>query len=178
MFCCIKHMESNFAHSTIFYVHFDTIILFIWHRELFFIFLLAFGIIVSFSFFLKKINIFLNFSMFQDPLEWKTGYIDRQVSPPSVYISCEEFWNWKLLFLGRFDGRALLDFIRDSESRPFRAREKTEEEEELEEFVNFERYRDLIKHQRRGCRYFFDFYYYLLLFCSILFCRYFTHFVQ
>ncbi|CAL5366967.1 unnamed protein product [Camellia sinensis] len=28
--------------------------------------------------------------------------------------------------------------------------EKTQEEEELEEFVNFERYRDLIKHQRRG----------------------------
>lgn len=35
------------------------------------------------------------------------------------------------------------------------AQEKSEEEEELEEFVNFERYRDLIKHRRRGCRYFF-----------------------
>lgn len=57
--------------------------------------------------------------------------------------------------LSRFDGRALLDFIRDSGSRPFRAHEKSEEEEELEEFVNFERYRDLIKHRRRGCRYFF-----------------------
>lgn len=52
----------------------------------------------------------------------------------------------------RFDGRALLDFIR--ESRHLRAQEKSEEEEELEEFVNFERYRDLIKHRRRGCRYF------------------------
>ncbi|KAL0343692.1 UNVERIFIED_CONTAM: hypothetical protein Sangu_1256600 [Sesamum angustifolium] len=51
-----------------------------------------------------------------------------------------------------FDGRALLDFIRDSSSRRFRVPEKTEEEEELEEFVNFERYRDLIKHRRRGCR--------------------------
>lgn len=58
---------------------------------------------------------------------------------------------------GRFDGRALLDFIREPGSRPFRAKEKTEEEEELEEFVNFERYRDLIKHRRRGCRYFFYF---------------------
>ncbi|KAJ0976000.1 hypothetical protein J5N97_017965 [Dioscorea zingiberensis] len=60
-------------------------------------------------------------------------------------------WNGKQnILIDRFDGRALLDFIRDSESRAFRAREKTEEEEELEEFVNFERYRDLIKHQRRG----------------------------
>ncbi|KAH7650588.1 splicing factor arginine/serine-rich 16 protein [Dioscorea alata] len=60
-------------------------------------------------------------------------------------------WNGKQnILIDRFDGRALLDFIRDSESRPFRAQEKTEEEEELEEFVNFERYRDLIKHQRRG----------------------------
>lgn len=55
--------------------------------------------------------------------------------------------------LGRFDGRALLDFIRDSSFR--RVQEKSEEEEELEEFVNFERYRDLVKHRRRGCRYFF-----------------------
>lgn len=59
--------------------------------------------------------------------------------------------------MSRFDGRALLDYIRDSSSRQFRAQEKTEEEEEVEEFVNFERYRDLIKHRRRGCRYFFDF---------------------
>lgn len=54
--------------------------------------------------------------------------------------------------IGRFDGRALLDFIREAGAR--RHQEKTEEEEELEEFVNFERYRDLIKHRRRGCRYF------------------------
>lgn len=59
---------------------------------------------------------------------------------------------------GRFDGRALLDFIRDSNSRRIRVPDKTEEEEELEEFVNFERYRDLIKHRRRGCRYFFTSY--------------------
>ncbi|KAK1308239.1 hypothetical protein QJS10_CPA09g00228 [Acorus calamus] len=60
-------------------------------------------------------------------------------------------WNGKQnILIDRFDGRALLDFIRDSESRPFRVQEKTEEEEELEEFVNFERYRDLIKHRRRG----------------------------
>ncbi|MCO5607172.1 hypothetical protein L7F22_061365 [Adiantum nelumboides] len=52
--------------------------------------------------------------------------------------------------IDRFDGRALLDFIRENDGR-FRARrEKTEEEEELEERVNFERYRDLIKHRRRG----------------------------
>lgn len=61
-------------------------------------------------------------------------------------------------YLFRFDGRALLDFIRDSSSRRFRVPEKTEEDEELEEFVNFERYRDLIKHRRRGCRYFFVLY--------------------
>ncbi|XP_051140835.1 uncharacterized protein LOC127258159 isoform X2 [Andrographis paniculata] len=60
-------------------------------------------------------------------------------------------WNGKQdVLIDRFDGRALLDFIRDSSSRRFRVPEKTEEEEELEEFVNFERYRDLIKHRRRG----------------------------
>ncbi|GAB2227341.1 hypothetical protein Droror1_Dr00009159 [Drosera rotundifolia] len=60
-------------------------------------------------------------------------------------------WNGKQdILIDRFDGRALLDFIRDSSSHRFRAQEKTEEEEELEEFVNFERYRDLIKHRRRG----------------------------
>lgn len=66
--------------------------------------------------------------------------------------------NFSFTLISRFDGRALLDFIRDSDSRHFRAQQKTEEEEELEEFVNFERYRDLIKHRRRGCRYFFDFF--------------------
>ncbi|KAJ6366870.1 hypothetical protein OIU77_003281 [Salix suchowensis] len=58
-------------------------------------------------------------------------------------------WNGKLdVLIDRFDGRALLDFIRESGTR--RAPQKSEEEEELEEFVNFERYRDLIKHRRRG----------------------------
>ena len=61
------------------------------------------------------------------------------------------------VLMRRFDGRALLDFIRDPSSRPFRVQEKSEEEEELEEFVNFERYQDLIKHRRRGCRYLFGF---------------------
>ncbi|KAK6128975.1 hypothetical protein DH2020_037282 [Rehmannia glutinosa] len=57
-------------------------------------------------------------------------------------------WNGKQdILIDRFDGRALLDFIRDGSSRRFRVPEKTEEEEELEEFVNFERYRDLIKHR-------------------------------
>ncbi|KAL8117623.1 uncharacterized protein LOC141662052 isoform X2 [Apium graveolens] len=60
-------------------------------------------------------------------------------------------WNGKQdVMIDRFDGRALLDFIRDSDSRRIRVPDKTEEEEELEEFVNFERYRDLIKHRRRG----------------------------
>ncbi|KMZ61734.1 putative Splicing factor, arginine/serine-rich [Zostera marina] len=60
-------------------------------------------------------------------------------------------WNGKLdILIDRFDGRALLDFIRDADSRRFRQQEKTLEEEEVEEFVNFERYRDLIKHRRRG----------------------------
>lgn len=68
-----------------------------------------------------------------------------------------------IFIMDRFDGRALLDFIRDSSSRPFRVQGKSEEEEELEEFVNFERYRDLIKHRRRGCRYLFGFSVLLLL---------------
>ncbi|XP_042501229.1 CLK4-associating serine/arginine rich protein-like isoform X2 [Macadamia integrifolia] len=60
-------------------------------------------------------------------------------------------WNGKQnILIDRFDGRALLDFIRESDARHSRVQEKTEEEEELEEFVNFERYRDLIKHRRRG----------------------------
>ncbi|XP_049357263.1 uncharacterized protein LOC125821953 isoform X1 [Solanum verrucosum] len=60
-------------------------------------------------------------------------------------------WNGKQdILIDRFDGRALLDFIRDASSRHRRAPERTEEEEELEEFVNFQRYRDLIKHRRRG----------------------------
>ncbi|XP_062102023.1 uncharacterized protein LOC133810279 [Humulus lupulus] len=60
-------------------------------------------------------------------------------------------WNGKQdILIDRFDGRALLDLIREPGSRHFRVQEKTEEEEELEEFVNFERYRDLIKHRRRG----------------------------
>ncbi|KAK4262294.1 hypothetical protein QN277_027874 [Acacia crassicarpa] len=58
-------------------------------------------------------------------------------------------WNGKQdILIDRFDGRALLDFIRDTGSR--RVQEKSEEEEELEEFVNFERYRDLVKHRHRG----------------------------
>lgn len=58
-------------------------------------------------------------------------------------------WNGKEdILIDRFDGRALLDFIR--ESKHSRVKEKSEEEEELEEFVNFERYRDLVKHRRRG----------------------------
>lgn len=62
-------------------------------------------------------------------------------------------WNGKQdILIDRFDGRALLDFIRDASSRHRRAPERTEEEEELEEFVNFQRYRDLVKHRRRGCR--------------------------
>ncbi|URE11762.1 splicing factor, arginine serine-rich 16 [Musa troglodytarum] len=60
-------------------------------------------------------------------------------------------WNGKQdILIDRFDGRALLDFIRDSSSRAYRVQERTEEEEEVEEFVNFERYRDLIKLRRRG----------------------------
>ncbi|XP_022873291.1 CLK4-associating serine/arginine rich protein-like isoform X2 [Olea europaea var. sylvestris] len=60
-------------------------------------------------------------------------------------------WNGKQdIMIDRFDGRALLDFIRDGSTRRHRVSEITEEEEELEEFVSFERYRDLIKHRRRG----------------------------
>ncbi|XP_022751270.1 CLK4-associating serine/arginine rich protein-like isoform X3 [Durio zibethinus] len=60
-------------------------------------------------------------------------------------------WNGKQdVLIDRFDGRSLLDFIREPGTRHFRNQEKSEEEEEVEEFVNFERYRDLIKHRRRG----------------------------
>ncbi|XP_042438578.1 CLK4-associating serine/arginine rich protein-like [Zingiber officinale] len=60
-------------------------------------------------------------------------------------------WNGKQdILIDRFDGRALLDFIRDHSSRNSRVQHKTEEEEEVEEFVNFERYRDLIKLRHRG----------------------------
>jgi len=60
-------------------------------------------------------------------------------------------WNGKEdVLIDRFDGRALLDFIREGR---LRVPQRSEEEEELEEFVNFERYRDLIKLRRRGCRY-------------------------
>ncbi|KAH9711885.1 DRY EERY domain-containing protein [Citrus sinensis] len=62
-------------------------------------------------------------------------------------------WNGKQdVLIDRFDGRALLDFIREP-AKHLHAQKKSEEEEELEEFVNFERYRDLIKHRRRGCRF-------------------------
>lgn len=61
-------------------------------------------------------------------------------------------WNGKEdNLIDRFDGRALLDVIREySSSAQQVPREKTEEEEELEEMVNFQRYRDLIKQRRRG----------------------------
>ncbi|ESQ53379.1 hypothetical protein EUTSA_v10025018mg [Eutrema salsugineum] len=60
-------------------------------------------------------------------------------------------WNGKQdVMIDRFDGRALLDFVREAGSRSIRPHKKSEEEEEVEEFVNFERYRDLIKHRRRG----------------------------
>ncbi|KAL0726207.1 hypothetical protein Bca4012_022300 [Brassica carinata] len=60
-------------------------------------------------------------------------------------------WNGKQdVMIDRFDGRAMLDFVREAGSRSIRPHKKSEEEEEVEEFVNFERYRDLIKHRRRG----------------------------
>lgn len=79
-------------------------------------------------------------------------------------------WNGKQdILIDRFDGRALLDFIRDSSSRPFRPPEKSEEEEELEEFVNFERYWDLIKHRHKGCRYFFYICFFIVVYKRFVF---------
>eukprot|EP00976_Prorocentrum_cordatum_P103744 1193589-Prorocentrum_minimum.AAC.2 len=49
--------------------------------------------------------------------------------------------------IDRFDGRALLDFYREPVNRP--PREKDEEEQELEDKLNFESYRDLVKLLRR-----------------------------
>lgn len=86
------------------------------------------------------------FSFWDTTHLYTVSSLDRYIN-----IKCPFF------YISRFDGRALLDFIRDSGSRHFRVQEKSEEEEEVEEFVNFERYRDLIKHRRRGCRYFFIF---------------------
>lgn len=62
-------------------------------------------------------------------------------------------WNGKEdNLIDRFDGRALLDMIREYSSATHQhlLREKTEEEDELEVMVNFQRYRDLIKQRRRG----------------------------
>ncbi|ONK64626.1 uncharacterized protein A4U43_C07F28130 [Asparagus officinalis] len=82
---------------------------------------------------------------------WRAHRDDGSIKPLRISKDCTIPWNGKQdVLIDRFDGRALLDFIRDSSSRPYRVQEKTEEEEELEEFVNFERYRDLIKHRRRG----------------------------
>ncbi|KAH1267133.1 Splicing factor, suppressor of white-apricot [Glycine max] len=84
------------------------------------------------------------------------GFRSRTYRDDALYQATQDQqglipWNGKQdVLIDRFDGRALLDFIRDSSHR--RVPEKSEEEEELEEFVNFERYRDLIKHRRRGCR--------------------------
>jgi hypothetical protein len=52
----------------------------------------------------------------------------------------------------RFDGRALLDFIRPYDPRLRPPREKTEEELELDELCNYERYKDVIKQRRKGCK--------------------------
>eukprot|EP00850_Spirogloea_muscicola_P008277 SM000044S15924 [mRNA] locus=s44:65057:69059:- [translate_table: standard] len=52
--------------------------------------------------------------------------------------------------IDRFDGRALLDFIREYDSSKRPVREPTDEEKELEDRVNFERYRDLVKLKRKG----------------------------
>ncbi|KAL9327662.1 hypothetical protein ACSQ67_002665 [Phaseolus vulgaris] len=82
------------------------------------------------------------------------GFRSRTYRDDALYQATQDQqglipWNGKQdVLIDRFDGRALLDFIRDSSHR--RAPEKSEEEEELEEFVNFERYRDLVKHRRRG----------------------------
>ncbi|KAH1157750.1 hypothetical protein AAZX31_11G054800 [Glycine max] len=82
------------------------------------------------------------------------GFPSRTYRDDALYQASQDQqglipWNGKQdVLIDRFDGRALLDFVRDSSHR--RAPEKSEEEEELEEFVNFERYRDLIKHRRRG----------------------------
>jgi hypothetical protein len=76
---------------------------------------------------------------------------------PIVTLALESSWECYTMTLPsnfiRFDGRALLDMIREYDKRFKAPREKSDEEEELEELVNFERYRDLIKQRRRGCRY-------------------------
>ncbi|CAI5514929.1 unnamed protein product [Closterium sp. Naga37s-1] len=45
----------------------------------------------------------------------------------------------------RYDGRAMLDFIRECDPHRHGARELTEQQEEEEEACNFERYRDLVR---------------------------------
>lgn len=132
------------------------------------------SVLFSFSFsvfsFLFIISVFpyLEFPGMESWIYWLIGEFQSILS---FLNSFSNFWNGddncnlyavlcltpiphSLCMSTRFDGRALLDFIRDADSRRFRQQEKTLEEEEVEEFVNFERYRDLIKHRRRGCRYF------------------------
>ncbi|KAJ7567667.1 hypothetical protein O6H91_01G001400 [Diphasiastrum complanatum] len=84
------------------------------------------------------------------------GKHSRMHHDPALYQATQDEqglipWNGrKEIMIDRFDGRALLDFIRENDGSSRFHREKTEEEEELEELVNFERYRDLIKHRRSG----------------------------
>lgn len=46
----------------------------------------------------------------------------------------------------------MLDFVREYNPRLRPSREKTDEEEELEQKLNFERYRDLVKYRLLGCK--------------------------
>lgn len=85
-----------------------------------------------------------------------TGTRSRVHHDATVYQATEDQqglipWNGKEdNLIDRFDGRALLDMIREYNSSHMQQREKTEEEDELEVMVNFQRYRDLIKQRRRG----------------------------
>lgn len=88
-----------------------------------------------------------------------TGTRCRVHHDATVYQATEDQqglipWNGKEdNLIDRFDGRALLDMLREyhpSHLHHQQQREKTEEEDELEVMVNFQRYRDLVKQRRRG----------------------------
>ncbi|CAI5472181.1 unnamed protein product [Closterium sp. Yama58-4] len=75
----------------------------------------------------------------------------RLAHDSAVYQSAQDLsglipWNNREdTLIDRFDGRAMLDFIREYDPHRHRAMELTEQQEEEEEACNFERYRDLVR---------------------------------
>ncbi|CAI5516077.1 unnamed protein product [Closterium sp. Naga37s-1] len=75
----------------------------------------------------------------------------RLAHDSAVYQSAQDLsglipWNNREdTLIDRYDGRAMLDFIREYDPHRHGSRELTEQQEEEEEACNFERYRDLVR---------------------------------